>query len=104
MQRIILGCGSSFGVPSAVGHWGLCDPKEPKNNRTRTSLAIASDAGVWLIDASPDLRAQMLRENIILGAWMISGVFRLRKDKRFPSIPMKKPASIFNNAMHTLIF
>ena len=30
IKFIILGCGSSFGVPRADGNWGNCDPKEKK--------------------------------------------------------------------------
>jgi len=30
IKFIILGCGSSFGVPRADGYWGKCDPKEKK--------------------------------------------------------------------------
>lgn len=60
----ILGCGSSGGVPRLGGHWGDCDPDNPKNLRRRCSLLIEqeSDAGITrvLIDTSPDLRAQML--------------------------------------------
>ena len=39
----ILGCGSSGGVPrlggaDGAGNWGVCDPAEPKNRRSRCSL------------------------------------------------------------------
>ena len=27
----ILGCGTSIGVPSINGNWGVCDPKNSKN-------------------------------------------------------------------------
>ena len=37
---IILGCGSSFGVPRPDGFFGNCDPKEKKNIRTRCSALI----------------------------------------------------------------
>ena len=30
IKFIILGCGSSLGVPRADGNWGKCDPKEKK--------------------------------------------------------------------------
>ncbi len=60
----ILGCGSSGGVPRLGGHWGACDPANPKNTRRRCSLLITreADGGVTrvLIDTSPDLRAQLL--------------------------------------------
>ena len=31
----ILGSGGSFGVPVLSNRWGNCDPKNPKNIRTR---------------------------------------------------------------------
>ncbi len=64
----ILGCGSSGGVPRLGGHWGDCDPNNPKNRRTRCSLLIEreTDAGktTILIDTSPDMRQQLLREDV----------------------------------------
>lgn len=60
----ILGCGSSGGVPRLGGHWGACDPENPKNHRRRCSVLIelTGPEGVTrvLIDSSPDLRMQML--------------------------------------------
>ncbi|WP_095588877.1 MBL fold metallo-hydrolase [Actibacterium ureilyticum] len=65
----ILGCGSSGGVPRLGGHWGDCDPDEPRNSRTRCSLLVertAPSGGVTrvLIDTSPDLRQQLLRAGV----------------------------------------
>jgi len=60
----ILGCGSSGGVPRIGGHWGECDPANPKNTRRRCSLLVSRETSAGttrvLIDASPDLRAQLL--------------------------------------------
>ncbi|SMX32941.1 MBL fold metallo-hydrolase [Octadecabacter ascidiaceicola] len=60
----ILGCGSSGGVPRLGGHWGECDPSNPKNTRKRCSLLVTrtTDTGTTrvLIDTSPDLRQQLL--------------------------------------------
>ena len=60
----ILGCGSSGGVPRLGGHWGDCDPDEPRNVRRRCSLLVeqATPDGTTrvLIDTSPDLRQQLL--------------------------------------------
>ena len=60
----ILGCGSSGGVPRLGGHWGDCDPDEPRNVRKRCSLLVQRfDEGgetAVLIDTSPDLRQQLL--------------------------------------------
>lgn len=64
LEIVILGCGSSGGVPRGDGDWGACDPAEPKNRRTRCSM-LARRRGPEgetnvLIDTSPDLRAQAL--------------------------------------------
>lgn len=64
LTGIILGCGSSGGVPRINGNWGDCDPLNPKNYRTRTSLLIHYNHKNLVIDTSPDFRTQMLRENI----------------------------------------
>lgn len=64
LRITILGCGSSGGVPRLGGHWGDCDPENPKNTRRRCSLLVEkeSEDGTTsvLIDTSPDLRAQLL--------------------------------------------
>ena len=41
----ILGCGSSGGVPRLGGHWGNCDPDNPKNRRQRCSLLVTRTRG-----------------------------------------------------------
>ena len=64
IKFIILGCGSSLGVPRADGNWGKCDPKEKKNYRTRCSALIKSKVKNILIDTSPDLRHQLIKNNI----------------------------------------
>jgi phosphoribosyl 1,2-cyclic phosphate phosphodiesterase len=64
MKFIILGCGSSMGVPRPDGYFGNCDPKNKKNYRTRCSALINSKVENILIDTSPDLRQQLLRHNI----------------------------------------
>ncbi|MTJ05115.1 MAG: MBL fold metallo-hydrolase [Sediminimonas qiaohouensis] len=64
LRYTILGCGSSGGVPRLGGHWGDCDPNNPKNYRRRCSMLVerVTDQGTTrvLIDTSPDLRAQLL--------------------------------------------
>lgn len=64
MKITILGCGPSGGVPLVTGSWGKCNPNNPKNHRTRTSIAINIRDETWVVDMSPDLRAQCLREKI----------------------------------------
>lgn len=60
----ILGCGNSTGVPAIGNHWGLCDPNEPKNNRTRCSIAVQTKATTVIVDTGPDFSAQLTRERI----------------------------------------
>jgi phosphoribosyl 1,2-cyclic phosphate phosphodiesterase len=65
----ILGCSSSPGVPRISGDWGACDPKNPKNRRTRSAFLveqIAPDGGITtvVIDTGPDFREQMIRAGV----------------------------------------
>lgn len=68
MKLIMLGSGTSTGVPRldvVGGDWGLCDPDEPRNRRSRVSIVVESDEGRRiLVDTSPDLRAQLLANRI----------------------------------------
>ncbi|MEM6304370.1 MAG: MBL fold metallo-hydrolase [Pseudomonadota bacterium] len=64
----ILGCGSSGGVPRLGGHWGACDPANPKNRRQRCSLLVErrtqDGTTTVLIDTTPDMRNQLLEAQI----------------------------------------
>jgi phosphoribosyl 1,2-cyclic phosphate phosphodiesterase len=64
LRLTILGCGSSGGVPRVGQGWGACDPANPKNRRRRCSVLVErlgpGGATAVLIDASPDLREQLL--------------------------------------------
>ncbi|MDP1907394.1 MAG: MBL fold metallo-hydrolase [Hyphomicrobium sp.] len=60
MNVRILGCGTSTGVPRIGNDWGACDPAEPRNRRTRSSILIDSDGQRILVDCGPDLREQLL--------------------------------------------
>ena len=64
MKFIILGCGSSMGVPRPDGFFGNCDPANKKNYRTRCCALIKTKDKNVLIDTSPDLRQQLLRHKI----------------------------------------
>ena len=68
LEFTILGCGSSAGVPRADGNWGVCDPADPRNERSRCSLLVrrtsfdgAEHETTVLVDTSPDLRLQTAR-------------------------------------------
>jgi len=71
MELVILGCGGSAGVPmiggpDGRGDWGACDPTEPRNRRTRSSVMLHDPlAGrSLLVDTGPDLRSQLLANGI----------------------------------------
>ncbi len=64
MKLTILGCGTSAGVPRIGNDWGDCDPKEPKNRRSRVSILVESKNTRILVDTSPDLRSQFLANDI----------------------------------------
>ena len=63
-RLIILGCGSSVGVPRIDGIWGSCNKNNKKNLRTRSSAIIIKGKNSILIDTSPDLRYQLLSNKI----------------------------------------
>ena len=60
----ILGCGSSSGVPAIGNNWGSCNPNNPKNRRLRSSILVRSKEATIIVDATPDLRQQLLNANV----------------------------------------
>jgi len=64
LGAILLGCGTSSGVPRIGGDWGECDPDDPRNRRTRASLLVRSATTTILIDTGPDMRTQLLAAGI----------------------------------------
>lgn len=61
----VLGCGGSGGVPLIGNVWGECDPANPKNHRTRSSIHVDFEGLISLqIDTGPDFRSQYVREKI----------------------------------------
>ena len=100
MKFIILGCGSSMGVPRPDGFFGNCDPNEKKNYRTRCSALIKTDKENVLIDTSPDLRQQLLRHKIrkinkVFYSHMHADQTHGINDLRSFYINNKKPIDIF---------
>ncbi|MDG2476821.1 MAG: MBL fold metallo-hydrolase [Phycisphaerales bacterium] len=69
VRCIVLGSGTSAGVPTIGCDCPTCTSDDPRDQRLRTSAAVCwvdsnGDDRVILIDASPDLRQQVLRAGI----------------------------------------
>ena len=86
-QLTILGCGSSVGVPRIDGVWGRCNKKNIKNIRTRCSALLTRGSNSILIDTSPDIKIQFLKNKIKNISYVIfthqhadqtNGLFELR--------------------------
>ncbi len=87
MKFIILGSGSSVGVPWITGNWGNCNKNNKYNIRTRCSAFLKKGNLSILIDTSPDIKKQILDNKIkdidyVLytheHADQTSGIFELR--------------------------
>lgn len=63
-QLVFLGTGTSHGIPVIGCGCPTCTSSNPRNRRTRCSLALGLPQGNLLVDTPPDLRAQLLREEI----------------------------------------
>lgn len=64
MKVTLLGTGTSQGVPVIGCGCKACTSTDPKDNRLRTSALIEFGDVNILIDTSPDLRQQMLRQKV----------------------------------------
>lgn len=63
-QMVLLGTGTSVGVPVIGCDCPVCTSRDPRNRRTRCGLALGLPGGNLLVDTPPDLREQLLRERI----------------------------------------
>ena len=102
MKFIILGCGSSMGVPRPDGFFGKCNPRNKKNFRTRCSALIKTKNEIALIDTSPDIRYQLIRNNIkkidkVFYSHMHADQTHGINDLRVFYFKKKKPISVFSN-------
>lgn len=61
-----LGTGTSVGVPMIACDCAVCRSPNPKNSRYRCSVLIDTPRGTILIDTTPELRLQLVRENVKL--------------------------------------
>src|SRR5271167_3678323 len=60
----ILGSGTSMGVPTLGCECRVCTSPDPRDRRSRASVAVQWGDHCILIDTGPDFREQVLREKI----------------------------------------
>jgi len=63
-QLIMLGTGTSVGVPTIGCGCEVCRSDDPKNKRLRCAVVLGLPGGNLLIDTPPDLRTELIREGI----------------------------------------
>ncbi len=106
-----LGTGTSAGIPVIACDCATCTSSDPRDTRTRSSATIefTDPQGidrVIMIDTSPDLREQVLRENItrvdaiLFTHNHVDHTFGLDEVRRFNEV-MKQPINIYAN-QHTM--
>lgn len=64
LKITLLGTGTSLGVPIIGCDCPVCNSKDPRDNRLRSSALVEWLGRVFLIDAGPDFRQQMLRTSV----------------------------------------
>lgn len=63
-EIVLLGTGTSVGVPVVGCDCSVCTSGHPRNQRTRTGVLVRLPEGNLLIDTPPELRIQLLREQV----------------------------------------
>jgi phosphoribosyl 1,2-cyclic phosphate phosphodiesterase len=64
MKLTFLGTGTSQGVPMIACDCRTCCSADPRDKRLRTSAMVEANGVTLVVDAGPDFRTQMLRENV----------------------------------------
>ena len=63
-KLIFLGTGTSVGVPMIGCDCAVCHSADPRNQRMRSSVLVRLPGGNLLIDTTPEMRLQLVRERI----------------------------------------
>jgi phosphoribosyl 1,2-cyclic phosphate phosphodiesterase len=63
-RLIVLGSGTSTGVPVLGCDCAVCASDDPRNRRTRPSVLFQLPRGNMLVDTTPEMRIQLLRERV----------------------------------------
>lgn len=65
-EMVIMGTGTSIGVPVVGCRCSVCLSDNPRNRRMRSGVLIRAPLGEMIIDAGPELRLQLVRERATL--------------------------------------
>jgi len=98
---IVLGSGTSAGVPAIGCACDVCTSSDPRDNRLRTAAAIrwvdpGGDSRALLVDAGPDLRQQVLRagiercDGVLITHNHVDHVFGLDEVRRFNALQRER--------------
>jgi phosphoribosyl 1,2-cyclic phosphate phosphodiesterase len=60
----MLGSGTSAGVPMIGCHCAVCSSTDPRDHRTRPSIVVSYHGANILVDTTPELRLQAVRERL----------------------------------------
>ena len=63
-RLVVLGSGTSTGVPVIGCECPVCRSDDPRDKRTRSSVLVQLPLGNLLIDTSPEMRLQLVRERV----------------------------------------
>jgi len=95
-----LGTGTSVGVPMVGCDCPVCKSSNPKNHRYRCSVLIRAPGGNLLIDTTPELRLQLVREDVrlihavVYTHYHVDHLFGLDDLRIFPML-LKAPLPIY---------
>ncbi len=64
MKVTFLGTGTSHGIPMIACNCKVCTSENPKNKRMRTSVLVSANGCNVLIDATPELRLQCIKNKV----------------------------------------
>lgn len=59
-EMILMGTGTSIGVPVVGCQCDVCTSENPRNRRMRSGVLVRAPQGEFVIDTSPELRLQLL--------------------------------------------
>ncbi|MCC6857196.1 MAG: MBL fold metallo-hydrolase [Bryobacterales bacterium] len=64
LKLMVLGSGTSTGVPTIGCRCAVCSSTDPRDQRLRPSVLVSMNGRNFVIDTTPDFRAQALRARI----------------------------------------